>query len=141
MGTGYGFTGGSQQNQRPGLNDSTRKSHIEMTTQTELCQHIRKPQWIRVVTSPTPLPGPSQRPDNSHQATYSRNYTGLQYQCFQCGDPTHFKWDCPLYICQTCDQVAPGHAPRACRGRAYDDGIHGHYDIDGYDVGNLTGEC
>jgi hypothetical protein len=23
----------------------------------------------------------------------------------------------------------------------YDDGICGHYDIDGYDDGNLTGEC
>jgi hypothetical protein len=63
------------------------------------------------------------------------------YQCFQCGDPTHFKWDCPLYTCQTCDQTAPGHAPKACQGHIFDDGIHGHYDIDGYDDGNLTGEC
>jgi hypothetical protein len=47
----------------------------------------------------------------------------------------------PLYICRTCDQVAPGHAPRACKGRVYDDGIFGHYDIDGYEDGNLTGEC
>jgi hypothetical protein len=47
------------------------------------------------VTSPTPLPGLSRQPDNSHRATYSRNYTRPQYQCFQCGNPTHFKWDCP----------------------------------------------
>jgi hypothetical protein len=32
--------------------------------------------------------------------------------------------------------VAPGHAPRACRGRGYDDNICGHYDIDGYEDGN-----
>jgi hypothetical protein len=117
------------------------ESHVGAITRADLRQRHRKPQRVRMVTSPIPLPGPSRRPDNSHRATYSRNYTRPQYQCFQCGDPTHFKWDCPLYICQTCDQVAPGHAPRACRGRGYDDGIRGHYDIDGYEDGNLTGEC
>jgi hypothetical protein len=117
------------------------ESHVGTITRTDLRQRIRKPQRVRMVTSPIPLPGPSRCPDNSHRATYSRNYTRPQYQCFQCGDPTHFKWDCPLYICRTCDQVAPGHAPRACRGRAYDDGVRGHYDIDGYKDGNLMGEC
>jgi hypothetical protein len=117
------------------------ESHVATITRAELRQRIRKPQRVRLVTSPIPLPGPSRCPDNSHRATYSRNYTRPQYQCFQCGNPTHFKWDCPHYICRTCDQVAPGHAPRACRGRGYDDGIRGHYDIDGYEDGNLTGEC
>jgi hypothetical protein len=117
------------------------ESHVGTITRTDLRQQIRKPQRVQVVTSPIPLPRPSRRSDNSHRATYSRNYTCPQYQCFQCGDPTHFKWDCPLYICQTCDQVAPGHAPRACKGRIYDDGIRGHYNINGYEDGNLTGEC
>jgi hypothetical protein len=117
------------------------ESHVGTITRSDLRQRIRKPQRTQVVVSPTPLPGPSRRPDNSHCATYSQNYTRPQYQCFQCGSPTHFKWDCPLYTCRTCDQVAPGHAPRACRGRGYDDGVRGHYDIDGYEDGNLTGEC
>jgi hypothetical protein len=57
------------------------------------------------------------------------------------GNTMEYKLFNPLYICRTCDQVAPGHAPRACKGRVYDDGIFGHYDIDGYEDGNLTGEC
>jgi hypothetical protein len=61
------------------------KSHVGTITRANLHQQIRKSQWVRVITSPTPLPGPSWRPDNSHQATYSRNYTRPQYQCFQCG--------------------------------------------------------
>jgi hypothetical protein len=75
------------------------ESHVGAITRADLRQRIRKPQCVRMATSPIPLPGPSRRPDNSHRATYSRNYTRPQYQCFQCGDPTHFKWDCPLYIC------------------------------------------
>jgi hypothetical protein len=35
------------------------KSHVGTITKADLCQHIKKPQCIRVVTSPTPLPGPS----------------------------------------------------------------------------------
>jgi hypothetical protein len=117
------------------------ESHVQTITRSDLRQRIKKPQRVHVVVSPTPLPSSSRRPDYSHLATYGRNYARQQYQCFQCGNPTHFKWDCPLYTCQTCDQVAPGHAPRACRGRGYNDGIRGHYDIDGYEDGNLTGEC
>jgi ribosomal protein L37AE/L43A len=117
------------------------ENHVRMITRSDLRQQIKKPQRIQVVTSPTPLPGPSWWPDYSHLATYGQNYSRRQYQCFQCGDPTHFKWDCPLYTCQTCNQTAPGHVPKACQGHIYDDGIHGHYDIDGYNDGNLTGEC
>jgi hypothetical protein len=92
------------------------------------------------VVSPTPLPNLSRQLDNSHCATYRRNYARCQYQCFQCGNPTQFKWDCPFYTCQTYDQVAPGHTPRACQGHVYDDGLRGHFDIEGEYNGNLTGE-
>jgi ribosomal protein S14 len=117
------------------------KTHIQTITQSDLRQRIKKPQRVRVVVSPTPLPSSSQRPDYSHLATYGQNYTRQQYQCFECGDPTHFKWDCPFYKCRTCRETAPEHMPQACHGRIHDDGIRGHYDIDGYEDGNLTREC
>jgi hypothetical protein len=117
------------------------ESHVQMITRSNLRQQIKKPQQVQVVVSPTPLPGPSHQPDNSHWATCGRNYARQQYQCFQCGNPTHFKWDCPLYTCQTCDQVAPGHTPWACQGRVYDDGLHGHFDIEGEYNGNLMRKC
>jgi hypothetical protein len=117
------------------------ESHVQTITRSDLRQRIKKPQQVRVVVSPTPLPSSSRRPDYSHLATYGRNYARRQYQCFECSDPTHFKWDCPFYKCRTCGETAPGHAPRACHGRIHDDGIRGHYDIDGYEDGNLNGEC
>jgi hypothetical protein len=46
------------------------KNHVRTITRSDLHQQIKKPQHIRVVTSPTPLPGPSQQPDYSHLATY-----------------------------------------------------------------------
>jgi hypothetical protein len=70
-----------------------------------------------------------------------RNYAQRQYQCFQCSNPTQFKWDCPFYTCQTCDLFSPKHAPGAFQGCFHDDVIRGHYDIDGEYDGNLTGEC
>jgi hypothetical protein len=117
------------------------ESHVQTFTRSDLRQRIKKPQRVRVVVSPTPLPSSSRRPDYSHLATYGRNYARQQYQCFECGDPTHFKWDCPFYKCRTCGETAPGHTPRACHGHIHDDGIRGHYDIDGYEDGNLTREC
>jgi hypothetical protein len=117
------------------------ESHIQTITQSDLWQRIKKPQRVWVVVPPTPLPSSSRRPDYSHLATYGWNYARQQYQCFECGDPTHFKWNCPLYKCQTCGQTAPGHAPRACHRRIYDNGIRGHYDVEGEYDGNLTGEC
>jgi hypothetical protein len=35
------------------------ESHVKTITKSDLRQQIKKPQCIRVVTSPTPLPGPS----------------------------------------------------------------------------------
>jgi hypothetical protein len=46
------------------------ESHVQMITRSNLRQWIKKPQRVQVVVSPTPLPGPSRQPDNSHQATY-----------------------------------------------------------------------
>jgi hypothetical protein len=96
------------------------ESHVGTITKADLCQRIKKPQHVRVVTSPTPLPGPSRRPDYSHLATYGWNYSRRQYQCFKCGNPTHFKWNCPLYKCWICGQTAPGHAPKACQGHVFE---------------------
>jgi hypothetical protein len=87
------------------------ESHVQTITRSNLRQRIEKPQQARVIVSPTPLPSTSQQTNNSHCATYGQNYAQRQYQCFECGDPTHFKWSCPFYTCQTCDQTAPGHAP------------------------------
>jgi hypothetical protein len=73
------------------------ESHVQTITWSDLWQRLKKPQQVQVIVPPTPLPGPSRRPDYSHLATYGQNYARRQYQCFECGDPTHFKWDCPFY--------------------------------------------
>jgi hypothetical protein len=117
------------------------ESHVQAITRSELRQQIKKPQRVRVIVPPTLLPSTSRQLNNSHRATYGQNYARRQYQCFECRDPTHFKWSCSFYTCRTCNQTAPGHAPRACHGRIYDDGICGHFDIEGEYDGNLTGEC
>jgi hypothetical protein len=87
------------------------ESYVQTITRSDLCQKIKKLQRVRVIISPTPIPSSSQRPDYSHLATYGQNYARRQYQCFECSDPTHFKWDCPFYKCRTCGQTSPGHAP------------------------------
>jgi hypothetical protein len=74
------------------------ESHVRTITRSDLRQRIKNSQHVQVVTSPTPLPGLSWWPDYFHLATYGWNYSCQQYQCFQCGNPTHFEWDCPLYI-------------------------------------------
>jgi hypothetical protein len=117
------------------------ESHVQTITWSDLWQQIKKPQWVWVIVPPTPLPSSSWQSNNSHCATYGWNYVWCQYQCFECSDPTHFKWNCPFYTCQNCNQTAPGHTPRACHGRIHNDGIRGHYDIEGEYNGNLTGEC
>jgi hypothetical protein len=117
------------------------ETHVQTITRSDLRQRIKKPQRVRVIVPPTPLPSTSRQSNHSHQATYGRNYARHQYQCFECGDPTHFKWNCPFYTCRTCNETAPGHALRACHGRIHDDGICGHFDIEGEYDGNLTGEC
>jgi hypothetical protein len=90
------------------------ESYVGAITKAELHQCIKKPQRVRVVVSPTPLPSTSRQSDNSHRATYGQNYARCQHQCFECGVPTYFKWNYPFYKCQTCNQVVPGDAPRAC---------------------------
>jgi hypothetical protein len=117
------------------------ESHIQTITRSDLWQCIKKPQQVWIVVSPTPFPGSSRWPDYSHLATYGWNYSCWQYQCFECGDPTHFKWNRPFYKCWTCRQTAPGHTPQACHGCIHDDGIRGHYNIEGEYDGNLTREC
>jgi hypothetical protein len=67
------------------------ESHVQTITRSDLRQRIKKPQQVRVVVSPTPLPSPSWQADYSHLATYGQNYARRQYQFFECGDPTHFK--------------------------------------------------
>jgi hypothetical protein len=55
------------------------ESHVQTITWSDLRQRIKKPQQVRVIVPPTPLPGPSRRPDYSHLATYGRNYAQRQY--------------------------------------------------------------
>ena len=117
------------------------EDHVKRITRTELRSRLRKPQRIRRIVSPIPIPGPSQIPDNSHRATLRYPNPQRQYRCYQCDSPSHFKWDCKHYKCKTCNQTAPGHAPRNCPGPTYDDGLRGYFDLGGYDDGNLTGEC
>jgi hypothetical protein len=50
------------------------ESHIQTITWTDLRQRIKKPQRVRVIVPPTPLPGPSRQPYYSHLATYGQNY-------------------------------------------------------------------
>jgi hypothetical protein len=75
-----------------------------LTNETKWLDMRLKPTSKQLLgVSPTPLPGPSRRPDYSHLATYGQNYARQQYQCFECGDLTHFKWSCPFYTCRTCN--------------------------------------
>jgi hypothetical protein len=50
------------------------ETHVQTITRSDLRQRIKKPQRVRVVVSPTPLPSSSRRPDYSHLATYGQNY-------------------------------------------------------------------
>lgn len=74
--------------------------------------------------------------------------------CFLCKATDHVKQDCTEYRCRRCNIWAPGHRPRNCPVRppltikeeddgtliSFDDG-NGYYDIEGYEDGNLNGEC
>jgi hypothetical protein len=46
------------------------KSHVQMITQSDLQQQIKKPQQVQVMVSPTPLPSTSQQSNHSYHATY-----------------------------------------------------------------------
>jgi hypothetical protein len=50
------------------------ESHVWTISRSDLRQQIKKPQWVRIVVSPTPLPDLSHQPDNSHRATYGLDY-------------------------------------------------------------------
>jgi hypothetical protein len=82
------------------------ESHVRTISRSDLQQRIRKPQQVWVVVSPTPLPSTSRQSNNSHCATYGRDYAQHQYQCFECRDPTHFKWSC-CYDFEQCVWVKP----------------------------------
>jgi hypothetical protein len=60
------------------------ETHVQTITRSDLRQRIKKPQRVRVIVPPTPLPSTSRQSNHSHQATYGRNYARCQYQCFQC---------------------------------------------------------
>ena len=57
--------------------------------------------------SPTPIPAPIAR-------TPRRRPRTRLLSCYSCGSRTHFKLDCPQYICSGCDTAAPGHNLSAC---------------------------
>ena len=74
-------------------------------------------------------------------------------RCFVCQQTNHTKQDCTNYQCRICKIWAPGHRFRNCPNRlqrtikeeedsstAADDGT-GYFDIEGYEDGNLNGEC
>ena len=60
--------------------------------------------------SPTPIPAPITR------SPHRRPRTRL-LSCYSCGSRTHFKLDCPQYICSGCDTAAPEHNLSACPNR------------------------
>ena len=69
------------------------------------------------------------------------------YRCFQCGSTEHIKWFCTKYRWPFCRTISPGHSQAKCpthpqpEDQTYEHNYHlGHYDIDGDDDGNLTGE-
>ena len=72
------------------------------------------------------------------------NFTPRVIRCFQCDSPHHLKWYCPQYRCRTCDKLSPGHSLRDCPQKfseTFNDGLRGHFDIEGDEDGNLNGEC
>jgi hypothetical protein len=50
------------------------ESHVQTITRSDLRQWIKKPQQVQVIVPPTPLPSTSRQSNNSHCATYGRNY-------------------------------------------------------------------
>ena len=61
-------------------------------------------------SSPTPAPAPIPR------SPRRRPHTRL-LSCYSCGSRTHFKQDCPQYICSGCSIAAPGHNLSRCPAR------------------------
>ena len=66
-----------------------------------------RPPHLRRSPSPTPVPTPIARTPRRHPRTQLLS-------CFSCGSRTHFKLDCPQYICSGCNTAAPGHNLSGC---------------------------
>ena len=60
--------------------------------------------------SPVPVPAPLAR-------TPRRRPRTRLLSCYSCGSRTHFKLDCPQYICSGCNTAAPGHNLSGCPAR------------------------
>jgi hypothetical protein len=108
-----------------------------------------KPSKVRFqspVQKPPRMTAPSPRTIPLHES-YTNRPIRRSLRCFQCDSPHHIKWRCPEYVCPFCRKRAPEHAQKDCPVRRqgehapFDDGLRGYFDIDGYDDGNLTGEC
>ena len=64
----------------------------------------------RTSPSPTPIPAPIARSPRRRPRT-------RLLACYTCGSRTHFKLDCPQYICSGCNTAAPGHNLTGCPAR------------------------
>ena len=69
-----------------------------------------RPPNLRQSPSPTPVPSPMARTPHCHPRT-------RLLSCYSCGSRTHFKLDCPQYICSGCNTAAPGHNLLGCPAR------------------------
>ena len=69
-----------------------------------------RPPNLRRSPSPTPIPTPIAR-------TPRRRPRTRLLSCYSCGSRTHFKLDCPQYICSRCNTAAPGHNLLGCPAR------------------------
>ena len=69
-----------------------------------------RPPNLRRSPSPTPIPEPIAR-------TPRRRPRTRLLSCYSCGSRTHFKLDCPQYICSGCNTTAPGHNLSGCPAR------------------------
>ena len=69
-----------------------------------------RPPNLQRSPSPTPVPTPITR-------TPRRRPRTRLLSCYSCGSRTHFKLDCPQYICSGCNTAAPGHNLSGCPAR------------------------
>ena len=60
-------------------------------------------------TSPSPIPIPALLAQTPRRHPRTRLLS-----CYSCGSCTHFKLDCPQYICSGCNSATPGHNLTCC---------------------------